>query len=109
VTQNDAFILGATKINVGTLGASNFPVKVIAPAGVVGGYLKWASGGSLEIMPQGIVGASIGGATTAGLGYLLGVTESYPFTGPACFYLAATGSTAVAYLNWHFSAGASLA
>lgn len=67
--------------------------------------LKYASGGSLELIqaPQGM---SFGGATTwagaslaalIGTGYLMGTTEAVNLDGPVRYYLMATGATTICY------------
>jgi len=110
--QKDAFFLGATQLILGTLGASVFPTIVKVPSGAVGLQMKLlgASGSTVQILPNAVSGASIGGATaiTSIGGYPLVTGEMYPIQGPASFYLAATGASATVALNFMFSsAGAS--
>ncbi len=92
-TQDNCIALGATRIAVGLSAI----IKV----------LKLLSGGSLEIAtpPIALSGSSATGWAT---GYLLGTTEAFSIGGPATFYLAASGATAVATLAFQYSAGVSL-
>jgi hypothetical protein len=103
--ESDVKGFGATKLIVppgGTLA-----VLVDAWAGECSGVLKYFSGGSLEIcgVPPGVTytGASLG--ALAGMGYLMGTSESINDTGSARFYLVATGATAIAYCLKGLSAG----
>jgi hypothetical protein len=79
--------------------------------GELASIVKYVSGGSLEVVgaPPGaslpnFAGASYVGSTWLGLslvpfignGYLLGSTEILNITGPARYYLMATGSTVIA-------------
>lgn len=107
--QNETWVMGATRIVLGPLGASLFPLKIQPPVGAANGYMKLVSGGTLEIMPQGATGLNIAGATAGGLGYAIGASEIYGFQGPAAFYLGVTGATVTAVINWHYTSGATLA
>jgi len=69
---------------------------VIPPKGCNGYYLKYASGGSLAIVP------GIGSSGTL-LGYLIGSTEVLNIDGPASFFLQSGGATAVAAIAFKFS------
>lgn len=106
--QNDINFMGATLVNVPLLSGTTFPFKVIPPAGCVGMQLKAITGGTLWILPANVAGASIGGATaiTAISGYPLTIgTDMAPVTGPAAFWLAASGSSGTVAINFQFSAG----
>lgn len=107
--QNDVYFMGATQIACPALGASFWPVRVSPPDGCIGGLVQRISGGSLEIMPSYLANKTISGATAGNQGFLLGGSlVPIPFEGPAAFYLAATGATAVAGILWKFSAGSTL-
>lgn len=108
-SQNEVYVMGGTQMVLGTLGASVFPTLVSPPSGCVGIQYKLlgAAGSTVQIVPNAISGASIGGATaitTIG-GYPLVTSETSPIIGPASFYLAATGATATVALNFLFSSG----
>lgn len=108
-TQNDVYFMGATQMNIGIIGASLFPTKITPPQYCVGGFIQRISGGTLEILPSELSGKTISGATAGGLGFIMGGSlMAYAFEGPASFYIAATGSTAVAGIMWKFSTGATL-
>lgn len=105
----DVYALGATQFALGPLGASLFPTLVKPPQYCVGGYVQRISGGTLEVLPNELSGKVISGATAGGLGFILGGSlAAYAFEGPAAFYLAASGSTAVAGIMWKMSSGATL-
>jgi hypothetical protein len=109
MASNGPYYMGATQIALPALGASVFPTLVKPPQYCMGGFVQRISGGSLEIMPSDLAGKTISGATAGGLGFLLGGSLAIlPFEGPTAFYLAATGSTAVAGILWKFSEGATL-
>lgn len=103
--QNDTFVIGGTRI---ALGLSLTPLLITPPVGSADGFLKWISGGSLEIVSNNIPGASIAGQTVAAIGYIVGTTEVVNLNGPASFYVMAAGATSVFGLRWHFSSGATL-
>lgn len=68
---------------------------VTPQAGQVSQTLKYFSGGSAEIVQAG-AGLTATGTTLvnlAGTGYLLGTTEAINISGPARYYIIATGST----------------
>ncbi len=90
------YAMQATLITVAT-GSTATPVT--PPAHCLGHILKYSSGGSLAI-----VGALGLGATT---GYLLGTTEQLATSGPAQFFLNASGATAIVQVIWQLSAGIS--
>ena len=112
MTQNDVNLMGATTITLGVLGASVFPYWFKCPPGCVGGQIKLlgAAGSTVQIMPNAVSGASIGGATANATGssvqgYPLVTAEMFPWVGPASFYLAATGATATVAACFEFGAG----
>lgn len=108
--QDRVYYMGATQINVGIIGASLFPTMVKPPDNCVGGFIQRISGGSLEILPSQLASKNIAGATAGGLGFILGGSlMPVAFEGPAAFYVAATGATAVMGICWKFSSGATLA
>lgn len=100
--QNDTVVLGATQIAIPALSGTAFPYKVQPAAGCVGAWLSRLSGGSLEILPNTILNKTISGATAGNLGYVLASGEIVQIDGPAAFYLAATGATAVAQIGFKF-------
>lgn len=108
-SQNDVYFMGATVINVGIIGASLFPTLVKPPPYCIGGFVQRISGGSLEILPSELANKTISGATAGGLGFIMGGSLTpVAFEGPAAFYLAATGATAVAGILWKFASGATI-
>lgn len=77
---------------------------LVKPApGEITSVVKYASGGSLEII--GCAGPGLTGVPVAGTGYLFGTAEAVATDGPAYYYLVATGSTAVAYFKKGLSQG----
>lgn len=88
--QNDTVLVGATRIAIGT----STILKISAQPFQNSYAFKYLSGGSLEVceMPIALTGAS---ATGWGTGYLLGTNEAVGVNGPATYYLAASGATAV--------------
>ena len=92
----DTYKLGATIIAMTS--AAN--VQVMPSAGVNGWIIKKFSGATLAIV-NGISAAS-------SAGYVLGDTEQVVINGPATFFLAAGGATAVASLVMKYSSGTSL-
>ena len=108
MTQKEIYGIGASQIILGTLGASVFPTKIVPPSGCVGMQLKLlgAAGSTVQILPNLVAGASIGGATaiTTIPGYPLVTGEMYPIAGPAAFYLAATGASATVAVQFLYSA-----
>lgn len=104
----DCYSLGATRFTVAVVTGATAPALIKVPAGSNGGFFKILSGGgTLEILPATIAGGSIGGATTNVLatGYPVGGTEIVSFSGPASFYLAATGAAMVVGLTFTYSQG----
>ena len=65
---------------------------------------RWA----LEIVPVQLSGTSTAAGNAWGVGYILGTTEIFNIGGPAVFYLAATGATAVASMTLGYTPGATL-
>jgi len=86
------YSLGATLMAIPTGATATI---VIPPKGSNGYYLKYASGGSLAIVP------GIGSSGTP-LGYLIG-SETINIDGPATFFLQSGGATAVAAIAFKFS------
>lgn len=114
MTQNDTFVVGATQINLGPLGASIFPQVIKPGQGCVGGELRVITIGVsslVQIYPQALVaaGSSVGGATGVLNGYPLGASQVFQWVGPAAFYISSTGSTSVIAIAFNYSAGATLA
>lgn len=106
VSQVDTRIIGSTQLTLGVLGASVFPTIFKTPTGVWGGQMKLGVIGAsslVQIYPQAIAGASVGGATGVIAGYPLGATEVFAWNGPAYFYLAATGSTTTVAVTLNFT------
>lgn len=105
------FAFGATQIQLNPLGSSVFPTLIKPTPGCVGGQMKLvtvATGATVQILPNQISGQTISGATAVIQGYPLVTGEMYPWEGPAAFYLAATGSSAIVAINFQLSAGATL-
>jgi len=109
--QNQVHFMGATVITIGTLGAATFPYKFTSPPGCIGGQIKLmgAAGSTVQIFPNAVSGATIGGATsligTSLTGYPLVTSEMFPWYGPANFYLACTGATATVAVCFEYTAG----
>ena len=110
MNQNEAFVLGATVVTLGTLGASTFPTRIQPPPSCIGLQMKLmgAAGSTVQILPNYISGQTVSGATAAIAGYPLVTTEMQPIYGPANFYLAATGATATVAILFKLTAGATL-
>ena len=109
-TQADAFVIGGTQVNVGTLGASSFPVKIQTPTNAWGGRFSLQSGQTLFMLPNQVAGASMAGATAIPTGSAVLTTSNYPFEwqGPATFFLAAGGATCVVNFQFMFTSGATM-
>lgn len=105
MTQNDLSVVGATQIVVG-LSA----ITKITPTAYQYSYcLKiFAGGGTLEIVPPPLA-LSGTSAVGWGTGYAVGANESVNISGPAIFYLAATGATMTVSSYFGRTFGASLA
>ncbi len=91
--EADIHGFGATNIAIPT----NAPFLIPEEAGQVSGTLKLLSGSSLEIcgVPIGVTYTGTSLTSLPGKGYLLGTSEVFNYSGPARYYLAATGATAV--------------
>ena len=94
--STNTYLLGATTMNVGLSAAAVFE----APQGYNGGWFKSGSGGSL------FLGSGL--SQTPGTGMYFVASEVINFSGPARFYLYATGATAVVHVGLSYSAGMSL-
>lgn len=95
-SDQPTYAMGATQLAIGityTTGA----IRITPPQYCNGWILKSLSGGSLAIV-QGI-------SNIASQGYLLGSGEAISAGGPAVFYLAAQGATAVAGCIFTYSQG----
>ncbi len=102
--QTDIYSLSATLVTVGLSGI----VAVRPTAYQYGVGIKIDSGGgTLEILapPPSLAGSSA--AALWGTGYKIGASESIQASGPATFYLAATGATMIAAVIFGRTAGAS--
>lgn len=101
-TQAEIVYVGATQLVVGVSS-----ILKVQPSAYSFGYnLKLFSGSSLEFVNS-CATLTGTGATGWGTGYLIGSSESVTFDGPATFYLAATGATAVVHCLMGKTAGAS--
>lgn len=94
----DSFGLGATQIAVPA--GISLNVQVIPPRACNGWFFKWVSGGTLAIVN--------GNGITTAAGYIVGTTEVVQASGPAVFWLAASGSTSVLSFVASYSSGYSL-
>lgn len=103
----DLYSLGATRIVVGlsqvvrvtpSIYQNSFMMQVITST----------SGGTLEIVPPVMSGASTPAAGGWGTGYPLRVGNEYAISGPVTFYLAATGVTQTIAMMSGSSQGASI-
>lgn len=102
--QDKISAVGATRYTIGLsqiLRISPLPNQVVTS-------LKYASGGSIEIVNPILSGSSTAAASGWGAGYLLGSTEVFTVQGPATFYLAASGATALVAAAIGQTAGATL-
>lgn len=103
--QSDIYSLSATLITIGL--SSIVAVRPTALQYGVGFKIDSRSGGgTLEVVPPpvALTGSS---ATGWGLGYKIGASESLQASGPATFFLAATGATMFAAVVFGRTAGAS--
>lgn len=101
--QNDIYLLSATMIPVGL--SAIVAVRPVNYQYGIGVKID-SGGGTLEIVrpPAALSGASASGW---GLGYKLASNESVQASGPATFFLAATGATMIAAVVFGLGAGAS--
>lgn len=101
--QFTAWGFGATNFLIPP-GATN-ALLITPPAEALSGQLHWVAGGTLEI--HGITaGTSYAGASLVpllGRGYQLGTEEVFAYSGPARFYLMATGTTVTCSMIWGMS------
>lgn len=97
-------IYGMTCGSFAVPAGASLSLYVTPTPGEIWSRLKYASGGSLEIMGASLAGVT-GLAGAAGTGYLFGAAEAVEFTGPARYFLQATGATAVAYFIKGLSQG----
>jgi len=104
MTQRDLFSLSSTQIIVGL----SQVIRVTPSANQYAEQFSIRSGGSLEIVPVQFSGSSSAAGSAWGKGYLVGATEVVKISGPAAFYLAATGSTVTVNLLLGYTAGATL-
>lgn len=92
------YALGATLISVG-LSAT---VRVVPPAGCNGGFFKIAVS---SVGNSGLLAIVQGISSIASQGYVLGDGEAISMSGPAIFYLAASGATTTVALCQTYSQG----
>lgn len=103
--QIDTFNVDAQSIAVGT----SAYIGVTAGIGVVRMQTQYISGGTLYMIGASGIGASLtalaySASNILTSGFLFQSTASITQDGPACFYLAATGSTAICQILRHRSA-----
>ena len=92
--NTDTYFMGATHVVIAT---GNTGVAVVPGAGVNGGFFKSLSGGTVSLVQT---------LTTHGAsGYAVGAAEVVSFSGPARFFLAAPGATAIVQLVYSTSPG----
>ncbi len=105
MNQNEIHVVGATRIAVGL----SQIIRVRPSANQYAEAIKiFSGGGTLEIVPPALSGASTAAASGWGTGYPLGASEVMSFGGPCVFYLAATGATMVAAMTLGYTAGATV-
>lgn len=100
--QTDINSIGATRITVGLSAI----IRISPSAFQYSEGLKILSGGgTLEIVPCPL---ALSGSSTIGwgTGYPIGASETINVSGPAVFYLAASGATMVAAMTIGYTAGA---
>lgn len=113
MTQDD--INGLVGVKQFVPPGATLAVLISPQSGETGQLLKYFTGGSLEIVQAPIsnagsqtVGQTWAGASLValqGTGYLLGTSEVVSISGPARFYLMATGATVTCYLLKGLTAG----
>lgn len=101
-SQQFTYGFGVTQVPVGTGGAAN--VRIVPPQYANGMFLKYLSGGTLAIVSNGLSGSP---GASAALGYILSTTDVISIEGPASFFLAASGTTAIAQIAFKLSSGMS--
>lgn len=104
MAQTDIYSMGATRINVGL----STIIRVTPTAYQYAENIKiLAGGGTLEIIPTPL---ALSGASAVGwgLGYPIGASEVVSVSGPAVFYMAATGATMTATILLGYTAGATI-
>lgn len=96
--ESDIHAFGVTKIIVPP--GATLAVYVSQTAGEVASVLKYLTGGSMEIQPAPLDSSGMGttwaGASLVpliGNGYLMGTSEALSISGPARYYIMATGAT----------------
>lgn len=103
--QNEISVLGATRYAVGL----SQVIRIASQAYETAVSFNLLSGSSLEVVQAQLSGSSTAsGATAWGTGYLVGTGEVVSVGGPACFYLAATGATAIVQVMYGYGAGATV-
>lgn len=103
--QNDLHVLGATRIAVGL----STVIRVLPTDYQYAETIKiFSGGGTLEIVPPVLSGASTPASAGHGTGYPVGANEVVSIGGPAVFYLAATGATMVVAMTLGRTAGATV-
>lgn len=101
--EDSTYNLSPLKVVVGP--GATLAVKVTQIDTQVSTQIRYGSGGSLEIVPVPNMATFLGATTWAaaslvpflGNGFLMG-TDTLKFSGPAQFYLLATGATTTAYI-----------
>lgn len=88
------YAVGATLLTVGL----SQTVRVIPPAGSNGAFFKIASGGGSLALVQGI-------SSIVTQGYVIAGGEAISMSGPAVFFLAASGATMTVALCQTYSQG----
>lgn len=99
----DVYAMGSTRFYVGTSAI----VQVGPTDNQLSLTLKLFSGNSLEIVSR---PAALSGSSAAGwgIGYMIGASEVVNVSGPARYYLAATGATAQVHVLIGYSQGATI-
>lgn len=105
MTQRDTIVIGATRIAVGL----SQIIRVVPGNYAYVQTLKiFSGGGTLEIVEPAYSGSSTAASSGWGTGYPVGASEIVPISGPAAFYLAATGATMIAVMTIGRTAGATV-
>lgn len=103
--ESDIYGLGVTLLTILPTGASALLIDGSGVTGAVSQTLKYFSGGSLEIINAPKGATTPGASLASGSGYLMAQTEILNVSGPARYYLLATGATTQAYMLWGLSQG----